>query len=731
MADPDTSANPFHTLAMSRWSTADTAENPMRVEGEKDLEFLNLQQWDKADADARQVALVIDQIGEPYRQLVGQFRRAHPGIQLSPVDSGADIETAERYQGAIRHVEATGGAKAAREEAFKGCVGPGWGYYRLFTEFEYSQEGRIPDDPQAIFDQCIKYQAIENQFTVWRDPSTPLHEPWKCRFAFQVEDIPLDEFKAKWPDAIATQADAFMSTGIATPDWFPEGSVRVADYFYIEESDGDEYLLLPDGRSVLLKDAPDGVTPLQRQTTKIRKVMLAKITGAEILEGNDEKTAGREQPWPFIPIVPMFGEALTVKGKRTVRGIVRATRDPQRSFNYHASELVYELAIAPKSKVMMAEGQDEGYEEMWKRAPSEAFPALKYKPVSLMGQPVGPPVVAQFTDPNKIQALVVAMEQDKSNCRTTTGWYDSTDPNRANSEQSGKAVLARKEQQMEGSVNYMESASQAIRFETMLLLGAIPKLFNRPGRAIRIAGLENEDDSTIMTIGQPVKKADGTSDYFKFNVGRFDIRVDIGASYGTRRQEASTFQLELMKVLPETMAAAMAPIAVRNMDGPGNREIADRLDRTLPPNITGDDKDAQDDPAAMAQQLQQAEMKMQEMGQVIQGLQEAVKTDQVKAEADIQKAQLTTSADAQKAEQQDQVKLTIAQLEIESKERIEAAKLAMERELALMKIQADIEKAQIAAQAAQQRRVTKTITRGPNGEATGMEEIHEGESYHG
>ena len=738
MADtPDTSTNPLLTLALSRWATADTAENPMRVEGEKDLQFLNLEQWDPDVVSSRgesRPCLTIDQIGEPYRQLVGQMRSSKPAIQINPVDNGADIDTAEVFQGLIRHVENTGHAKAAREEAFKGAVGPGWGYYRLYTEFEYDNDiagGNVA----ALFDQCIKYQPIENQFTVFRDPSCPLHEPWKCRWAFQVEDIPLDDFKARWPNALASQADAFTATGMAMPDWFPEGSVRVADYFYVEESAGAPYAVLQDGSVVPLKDAPDGVPVLQQRTVTTRVVKLAKMTGAEILEGDEpdkdgKPTTGRVQPWPYIPIVPMYGESLTVKGKRSLRGIVRAARDPQRMYNYQNSELVYELALAPKSKVIMAEGQDEGYEEMWKLAPSQAFPALKYRPQNLLGQPVPPPSVAQFTDPAKIQALVVAINQHKADLRSTTGWYDATDPSRKNTDQSGRAILARKEAQSESSVNYKDNFGQSLLFEGMLLLGAIPKLYSRPGRILRILG---EDDKPIdpVTVGQSWKpKHKGVEGIFQWGAGRFDVTVSIGASYTTRRQEASETQMALVEVAAKVhppMAAALLPSAIRQMDIPGSQDLAETAERALPPELRQEEEDGEASPEVMKAQLQQAEMKMQEMGQVIQGLQEAVKTDRVKAEADLQKTQLSAQSDADKAQQSDAVKLQIAQMEIESKERIEAAKIAADMELAQMKIDADLEKARMAAQAASQRKVTKTITRGPAGEIVGAEEIHEGD----
>ena len=693
MAESPDPTNPFLTRALTRWGVANTFEGPMRTEGEKDLQFLNLEQWEKTIIDQRgesRPCLTIDQIGEPYRQLVGQMRASKPSLQITPVDSGADIDTAEAYQGLIRHVEQTGGAKAAREEAFKGAVGPGWGYYRLYTDFEYSDS----PDPIALFDQCIKYKPIENAFTVFRDPSTPLHEPWKCHWALHVEDLPTEDFTAQWPEALATNADCFAATGLAMPDWYPEGAVRVADYFYLEEQDdpnSPEMALLADGRVVPFAQAPAGVAILQRRRRRLQVVKLAKITGAEILEGNEDKTAGREQPWPFIPIVPIWGESLTVKGKRSVRGIVRAARDAQRAYNYQVAELVYELALSPKSKVVMAEGQDEGYTEMWKRAASEAYPALKYKPVSLLGQPVPPPQVANFTDPLKIQALVVAINQAKADLRSTTGWYDATDPSRANTEQSGRAILARKESQAEGAVNYKDSFGSALLFEGMLLLGAIPKVYHRQNRVLRIVGLEDETETEEVTVGQPRKTRKsqrGVQGIFQWGAGRYDVVPSVGASYTTRRQEAADLGMQLLEVLGKThppMAAAVAPMVIRQMDIPSSREIADRADRTLPPEVRGQEQD-QDDPEAMQAQLAQMQQQMQEAQQMVGQMTKAIETDQVKAEAE-----------AQRTQQSDDVKLKIAVAELQAKGHMEQAKIAAEIRVAQMKIDAEFRLAQFKA----------------------------------
>ena len=677
----------FLRTAMDRWRSVDTFEAPQRLEGQTDLRFLNLQQWNDQDKSEREAvgkhALVIDQIGEPYRQLLGSQRQARPGIQVNPVDNGADVDTAERYQQFIRHVETVGGAKAARDEAFKGAIGPGWGYYRLLTEYAYDEMN--PADPATLFDQCITYQAIENQFTVFRDPACPLHEPWKQRFCLIIEDIPTEEFTRRWPDAAATSQEAFAATGLAMPEWFPTNSVRVADYFYVEEVAGPDVALLSDGSVVPSAQVPKGAEVLQTRTPIARTVKLAKITGAEILEGNATKTAGADWAGQYIPVVMMHGDSLTVDGKRNLRGIVRAARDLMRAYNYEVSELLYELACSPKSKVLMPNGSQEGHETQWKEAPAKAFPYLLYEPVvtTVAGQmiQVQEPKVAHFTDSAKIQALVIAINQLKTDLRSVTGWYDATDPNRKNTDQSGRAILARKESQAEGAVNYKDNFGAALLYEGLILLDLIPKIYGRPGRILRMLGDEEEKPAEQVTVGGPITKEDGTQGMFAWGAGRYDVTVSLGASYQTSRQEAADVGLEMMKALPPQMAAAMAPLVIRNMDTPGSREIAERLDRTLPPEIT-QEKDGKQPP--IPPQVQQQLQQMQQMIEVM--------TKELNAKNDLIEGEThKLQADAMNQRAELDVKLKIAAMDNDTKLRLEELKLRG----ALMQAELDAKQAQL------------------------------------
>ncbi len=635
----------FLTTARKRWKTGADAEVDNRSEGYLDLRFLNLEQWPDRIKQLRSVqgrerpCLTIDQIGEPFRQLTNRQRESKPSIQINPEDGEANDDTAEVLQGLIRAIEYDSDAQIAYDTAFEGAAGIGWGYARILSEVDPNGDGR---------DQNLIVDMIENPFSVYLDPGTRKWDRRDMRYAFIVQDIPKDEYISLYGESAVSKGGAslsdFSGLGDEAKDWFPEGAVRIAEYYYIDDVKGT-----------------DGRTRPQ--------VMWCKINGLEVLEGNEGKTAGRRIPGRTIPIRPCFGQVLNVNGKRVYRGIVRAGRGPQESYNYQNSALVEELALAPKAKALLAEGQDEGYESMWDNANTEAYSRLIYKPTTIGDKLVGQPSAINFTDPAKIQALVLAINQAKQDLRSTTGWYDATDPSRKNTDQSGRAILARKESQNQGSVNYLDNFNRFVTSLGKLMLEWIPEIYDRPGRIVRVLGMEDEFERVM--IGQPYRDVNGKPvpvdpniaelaediKHFDLKKGIYGVRVSPGTDHITRKAEAAEWQFKLLEARPELMGV-FGDIAFKNLDGPGHDQIAERIARTIPPQIKGDDKEGQPQiPPEVHQKMAEMDQFVQAAKQKIEELQKQVDTQGIKASADLQKAQLQGQIDLQKSDMESTAKL--------------------------------------------------------------------------
>jgi hypothetical protein len=694
----------FLATARTRWRTANEAEASNRSEGYEDLRFLNLDQWPDRIKQLRSTpgrerpCLTIDQIGEPFRQLTNKQRESRPAIHINPEDGKANKDTAEVLQGIIRAIEYDSDAQIAYATAFEGAVGIGWGYARLRSEFD-------GDGP----DQNLIVDMIENPFSVYLDPGTRLWDRRDMRYAFVVQDIPKEQYVSLYGESTVAKAGAsltdFSGLGDEAQDWFPEGAVRVAEYYYLH--DKPVTLGELDGVTVEKGKAPKGAT-LENERTIVRpEVCWCKINGLEILDGNADKTTGRRIPGTTIPIRPCFGQVLNVNGKRVYRGIVRPARDPQQMYNYQNSALAEELALVPKSKVIMAEGQDEGHEAMWETANVENYPYLTYKPTTVGDKVVGPPSVVQFTDPAKVQALVMAVNQAKTDLRSTTGWYDATDPNRKNADQSGRAILARKESQNQGSINYLDNFSRFITSLGKVMLEWIPEIYDTEGRIIRTLGLEDEVKLVMINApfiqgenGQPQKvdpmAADLMQKVKQFNLkeGRYGLRVSPGTAYTVRKQEAADWQVRLIEANPALMQV-FGDIAVRNMDGPGSEQIADRIERTIPPQIRQDESEQKNQiPPEVQQQVQQ----MQEGITLLQGKiveqQKLIDTQGIKADADLTRAREDNAAELRKVELENAAKFRLEQLKAE----VEAMKVRAQLMITQATLNADLAQANIEAE---------------------------------
>jgi hypothetical protein len=134
-------------------------------------------------------------------------------------------------------------------------------------------------------------------------------------------------------------------------------------------------------------------------------------------------------------------------------------------------------------------------------------------------------------------------------------------------------------------------------------------------------------------------------------VGKYDIVVETGPSYSTKRVEAAESMMAFVQAVPGAAAVA-ADLIAEAQDWPKADAIAKRLKRAIPANLTeGEDGEEDQDPnspqaqmKAQAQQAQQEQMGMaREQAQM--GLREQkAKTRQ--AEANASKAEF----EAQEAE---------------------------------------------------------------------------------
>ena len=125
---------------------------------------------------------------------------------------------------------------------------------------------------------------------------------------------------------------------------------------------------------------------------------------------------------------------------------------------------------------------------------------------------------------------------------------------------------------------------------------------------------------------------EGVEHIYDLSVGRYDVAVDTGPSYTTKREESAQQMTEFIRSYPAA-APLIGDLLVKGLDWPQADEIAERLKAMLPQQISSGV------PPELQQQIQQGQQTIQQLQQENQQLKQSQGMDMQKAQADAQKAQ--------------------------------------------------------------------------------------------
>lgn len=575
--------------------------------------------------------LTINKLPQHVRLVTNEQRQNRPQGKVIPADENADPAVAEVFDGIIKHIEYLSDADVAYDTACDNQVTYGEGYIRLITE--YCREDS--------FDQDIRIVRVRNSFSVYMDPM--IQDPCgaDARFCFITEDMPKSEYERLYPDA--TPVSTMMAQGVGDQMlsmWMSQETIRIAEYFYIEEKQ-HTLNLYPDNVTAFDGTPEDKRLkaaygkPLRSRQSARRQVKWMKTNGYEVLEERD--WAGK-----WIPVVRVIGNEFEVDGQIYISGLVRNAKDAQRMYNYWVSQEAEMLALAPKAPFIGYGGQFEGYEMQWKTANTNNWPYLEVNPdvTDGAGSPLPLPERAQppLAQTGLIQAKMGAGEDIKA----TTGQYDSSIGATSN-ERTGRAILARERQGDTSTFHYVDNMSRAVRYITRQMVDLIPKIYDTQ-RVARIVGIDGEvgmvkinpsQPEPVRVIKDPITGA--TIDkIYNPNVGLYDVMVTTGPSYMTKRQEAMDAMSMILQSNPQLWTVA-GDLFIKNMDWPGAQEMSARFAKMLDPKVL-EGSDESPEAQMMRAQMNDMANQMEQISGLVQQLQQSY--DMQKLQIDQQNSQI-------------------------------------------------------------------------------------------
>ena len=650
---------------------ANDADTMNRQEALEDLKFGGGDQWPVELQNSRNLesrpVITVNKVDNYCRQVSNQQRQQRPRIKVHATNTHEDMVDAQTIQGIIRHIEVNSNADHAYDNAFEYAVRMGWGFMRVRTDY-------ISEDS---FDQEIYIDAVDNPFTVYYDPNSVLPDGSDADRCLITTMMPKVEFRKMYPDADdGGTSFTQRGTGDSQSEWITKEDIRLAEYYYTVREKAKLYLL-SDGTATFADDkdffnrlAAYGIEVIDQRDSFKKTIKYCKMTAVEILEERD--WAGK-----YIPIVPVYGRHIVIGDKRKKFGMIRYAKDPQRMYNFWQTSITESVALAPKAKWILAEGQDEGHESDWANANIKSFPVLRYKQTDIDGRPAPPPVRMQpEPPPTGVMAAAAGVNDD---IKAIMGIFDPAQLGQGNI--SGKAINGQQQQVDLTNFDYYDNLTRSIAHIGKICLDLIPKIYDTE-RVMRIIGDDGKPE--LLTINQRDSVGRVLND---ISVGQYDVVMETGPGYNSKRQEAVDNMLPLLSAAPELMGVA-GDLVFRNMDWPGADIIADRL-AAANPMAQIDDKSKV--PPQVQMQLAMSQKQIQELTQALQAkdllLKNRMDVEQLRQESETKRTLMKETGRANEAELREQSDRAEMQMRIDGQAHDTVIKTQTQLEIERMKQQ--------------------------------------------
>lgn len=649
--------------ARDRLKIADEAYSDNRKRAKEAMIFRDGKQWDdEPQVDVEDsIELTINLTDTFVRRVVNNIKQQRPRGKCHPVGDGADLELAEIINGIGRHVETRSEASIAYDLAAERAVDAGEGYFRLVAEYE---------SPRS-FRKDLRILPIPNIFSVSMDPSAIMPSGADQNWNVISTLMKRQEYRRRYPNAKNVNWVDSERTQ-SRIDWEDKESVRLAEYFRIREK-GEKLYMIRDKTQqehyLFQSELPR--VPGQRFTLESSVNLLtqagAKIEGerdsmkrqVEWFRLNGLVVVERQQlPGNFIPVFRVDGNSVDIDGKVSRKGMVDGLMDAQRMVNYGEVAKIKRLGLAPKAPWVAAEGQLDGHPE-WDNANQKAYPVLVYKPIVIEtgSLPVMVPPPAR-QEPAQIEAGFSEFVQGmRSNLMGLAGAPNEPGQDEKGVVVSGRAIDRRQWLSDQSHFQYYDHLTQAIAQCWRVIAEYIPAYFSEPGRMQRIIG----EDSTpqMVKVNEKTDEDGVTRIKNDLSVGTYDVVMDTGPGYDTKREEGAENMIELLKIpaLAEIIAKTAPDLVFRSIDHPYMQELADRLMAANPEGLK----------KVMEGMSSRAKSVIQSLANENQALKDKLQAAETEVKQGLQKAHMSAVVKAHDTEVRADTALKVKEIEVTGK----------------------------------------------------------------
>ncbi len=553
-------------------------------------------------------ALSINICTQFVRQFTNDLRNNFPSPTVIPLTEDGKKE-AEIKEMRIRKIINQLSSKSAILQAADLMASRGEGYFRICREYK--------DD--TSFEQDLYLEQIPDSRCVLWDSASYCIDRNDAMWVSLDATISRGEFENRFPKK------RFMATNdMPSGDmdiWFAQGidTMMICHHWEKEEEKVGMLYKVKRGKNVEVTKKPlksDEI--LDERPILEKKIVYRIVCPYGILETSD---------WPstYLPIVPVIGEQIDVEGKRILKGMVADLVDPQRMINVCESSIMEMIANAPNSPYVMSKKQIAGHEDSWANDPVQHKMYRLYNP-----DPDAPPPTREAIEP-PIQALTQAANLFKADMRQITGIYDPSLGNKSN-EISGVAIKERKLQGDMATYHLQDNFNLSMGLLGRILLDMFKFVHDTP----QTIAIEHPDGKIEhVDINQPTKR-EGENVFYDFTKYDYDITIEVGATYKSRREEMAQQMKDLLSVDAQLMQY-MGDLLVDNAFN--KPEMTERMKFALAPQVqqylAAKEQNKKPLDPMIAEELRQKDMRISMLSNALHELMDREQNESIKAQKDL------------------------------------------------------------------------------------------------
>jgi len=485
-----------------------------------------------------------NKVAQAVHRFVGEWASNRFETKFLPDDGKSSDADAELLSGLYRKdFRRSSGAEAVDNAVLEMAKG-GFGALCISTEF-VDEEDVENDDQRVIFEPI--YSAYSS---VVFDSNAKKYDKSDATRVTYLEQMTRKAAEEEWGEGVTS---AFSPPDQQRFNW-NNGSHVWIGHFYEIRNNKEEVIFFKDplGRkkTVYAKDlkgfldelADGGYEEIKRRKRKRRTVWKTIISGTEILE------KAVRIPGKHLPIIPMYGFRSYVDGQEFWYGLVRKNKDANRLFNMSATSVAESASTTSKDMPIFTDDQVEGREDALSQM---HLGQHNYAVVNALQDeagnniPAGPVGVwaAPRVDPNNAAVMQIASDYIR--------------------EETGGVPAEAMDVEMSGKL--FNAMNQRIDLNTFVLMDNIAKSLRQAGKVYReIAGEIFDVERTVNLI-----KEDGTEKQVQLfelvideqtgrqtaindvKAGVFDVIVDTGPAFASRRRETLETMKDVLQITPE------------------------------------------------------------------------------------------------------------------------------------------------------------------------------------